>query len=101
MISGVRKYRAPVLLLVTLVMVMLTGYLYSPWHKHDPLSRSTCPFAGYERGVQGEPTGAVIVVPPACSLLARAASEAILECTAARPLTGTRGPPSQSPLQAL
>jgi len=101
MLAGLRKYRTPLLLLVTFVLVVLTGYLASSWHQHDPYSRNACPFSGFERAGMAEPAAAVILLPPAGFRLADTRADRVQEAAPALPEHATRAPPSCSLSQAL
>jgi hypothetical protein len=58
-----RQFRLPVVLFACLAMLVLAGYLYSPWHKHTP--SKLCPFAGLDHSAFEQPVSGVALPEPA------------------------------------
>jgi hypothetical protein len=90
-LSSAHRYRRPILLLAALALLVPAGFLYSPWHKHDP--RTICPFSGVEHTVVDQPDAGVIPAQQSTCLWTlpdEAVSAGLVLCGETR---GPRAPP--------
>lgn len=49
------RHRAAVSAVMVCVLALISGLLYSPWHRHNPASRQACIFAPLEGAAMLEP----------------------------------------------
>ncbi len=50
LLAGPSRRRVAVSLLLACVLLLISGLLYSPWHRHNPASRQACAFSPLEGG---------------------------------------------------
>ena len=101
MIAGAPRYRAPILLGLTFVLLALTVFLSGPWHRHDLLSGKACPFTTVERGVMEQVSHAAPLVVPGLSGRASQAPDPVWRCMPGRSAIASRAPPPSLPLHIV
>lgn len=84
-------------LAVLVAIVGLSGFIYSPWHQHDPVAPLSCPFTQFEKTAWTEDSAAAVVVEAAFRTVAviEQSEPAAPEHTAAT-IQSTRAPPELS-----
>jgi hypothetical protein len=86
-----------VALLLLVTLLVLTAYIYSPLHRHDPLSNQACSFCAFAHCVGLEAAGSLFVIDPPAVLLWRIADGAAPHAvTADRENRSGRAPPASS-----
>jgi len=92
MSSARRSLHTSVVLLVLFCLVVLAGYIYSPWHQHQRSSKA-CPFAGFEHGVSEQPGHFLLPDSAAQSAWLHAVCEPSARLFTHRAILAARAPP--------
>jgi len=82
--------------LLLCALLTITLYVYSPWHRHDRLSRQQCDFAQFELGANHHGTESLILPPEVRSSVWEAAGITMRSAFWDSSVFSSRAPPARS-----
>ena len=85
-----------VALLLFGALLLLTAYIYSPWHRHDPFSNQTCSLCAFAHCLGLQAAAHFVVDPPAALLWSLPDGGILRPIAAARDHRSGRAPPALS-----